>query len=197
MIMDLRFLLIGASIGMATACVSVLPEQAAPDALYRIEASTRAPGLSQSLIVREPEAPRLFGGQRMVSEASDGGLRIVPGVEWSGPATRQLQLAMIDSFKIEENASAVLPELGIVSKYELATQITSLKLEQETGICEMVVSIIDTGDRTLVARKQLNASEQSVSSAPGDRALALESAASNCALQASEFAIETLSRDEL
>ena len=62
-------------------CVSVLPEPEAPDALYRIEGSRMVANLSQNVVVREPDAPRLSSGQSMVSEDSAG---IVP-------ATRSLR----------------------------------------------------------------------------------------------------------
>ena len=126
--MNLKLPIIIASACLATACVSVLPEPEAPEALYRVEAVTEYSGLSQDLIVREPEAPRLISGQNMISEGGDGGLRVVRGVEWSGPSTRQIQLAMVNSFKIGEAGNAVLPELGVLAQFELASQLKILRL---------------------------------------------------------------------
>ncbi|GAB5455688.1 MAG: hypothetical protein Hens2KO_19170 [Henriciella sp.] len=191
--MNWKLSLIAASACFASACVSVLPEPTAPDALYSVDAAATYAGLSQDLIVREPEAPRLISGQNMISEGSDGGLRVVAGVEWSGPATRQIQLAMMNSFKLGEAGNAVLPELGILAQYELASELSALKLVGETGICEMAVSVIATRDRSLVARSKITAREQADSRSSSDRALALKDAASNCAAQATEFAINTLS----
>lgn len=190
--MNLKLHLIAASACFATACVSVLPEPTAPDALYSVDASSTFAGLSQELIVREPEAPRLISGQNMISEGSDGGLRVVRGVEWSGPATRQLQLAIMNGFKLGEAGNAVLPEHGILAQFELASDLSALKLEGETGVCEMAVSVISTRDRSLIARRKITAREQADSRSAGDRALALKDAASSCAAQATEFAITTL-----
>lgn len=190
--MSLKRLIIGAALGLSSACVSVLPEPATPDALYSIDANAEYEGLSQNLIVREPEAPRLVSGQNIISEGADGGLRVVRGVEWSGPATRQIQLAMVNSFKLEEAGNAVLPELGILAGYELATELSVLKLRGETGTCEMAVSLISTRDRSLIARTQITARETASSRSSRDRAQALKAAASDCAAQASKFAIETL-----
>lgn len=191
--MNLKLPIIIASACLATACVSVLPEPEAPEALYRVEAVTEYSGLSQDLIVREPEAPRLISGQNMISEGGDGGLRVVRGVEWSGPSTRQIQLAMVNSFKIGEAGNAVLPELGVLAQFELASQLKILRLRGETGICEMTVSLISTRDRSLIARTEITAQEDANSGSARDRAGALKTAASRCAAQATEFAISTLS----
>jgi len=190
--MNMKLPLIAVSVCFATACVSVLPEPTAPDALYSIDASDAYAGLSHDLIDREPEAPRLISGQNMISEGTDGGLRVVPGVEWSGRATRQMQLAIMNSFKFDEAGDAVLPEHRILAQYELASDLSALQLEGETGVCEMAVSVISTQDRSLLARRKISAREQADSGSSRDRALALKDAASDCASQATEFAIAAL-----
>lgn len=190
--MNLKLPIISASVCLATACVSVLPEPEAPEALYRVEAETLHSGLLEDLIVREPEAPRLISGQNIISEGADGGLRVVRGVEWSGPSTRQIQLAMVNSFKISEAGNAVLPELGVLAPFELASQLKVLRLRGDTGICEMAVSLISTRDRSLLARTEITARQEADSGSARDRAGALKAAASSCAGQATEFAISTL-----
>jgi ABC-type uncharacterized transport system auxiliary subunit len=190
MTLKLASFVLGAS--LLSGCVSVLPEPVGPDALYEVEATQDLSGLAHDLIVREPEAPRLMAGQGMVSEGADGGLRLIAGVEWSGPATRQIQLAMIDSFKTGEVGNAVLPELGVLADYELASQLSVLRLEGETAVCKMVVSLIETQGRSLLARRDILASEQASGGGASSRATALKTAASDCAMQASAFAIEQL-----
>ncbi len=173
-------------------CLSVLPEPDAPDALYRIEAARDLTGLNQDLIIREPEAPRLMAGQGIVSEAADGALRLIPGVEWSGSATRQLQLAMIDSFAVGERGNAVLPELGVIAPFEMASQLKALNLEGDRAVCTMTASVVATRGRQLIARTELSAQALAVSNSGRDRALALRDAASDCAKQAAEFAINSI-----
>lgn len=190
--MSLKLILSGLCAGILAACVSVLPEPEAPDALYSIKAQSQFAGLSQTLIVREPEAARLVAGQGLVSEGSDGGLRMIPRVEWAGPATRQIQYAMIDSFKPGPAGNAVAPELGVLADYELASRLSGLQLRGPTAICTMVVSLIDASDRSLVARREIAAQVEAASSTAQDRALALSAAGADCARQASQFAIETL-----
>jgi len=190
--MTFNLINIGLLSATLAACVSVLPEPVAPDALYSIEAKVSHVGLAHDIIIREPEAARLMAGQGLVSKSADGGLRMIPGIEWSGPATRQIQLAMIDSFQTGDAGNAVAPELGILADYELASRVSVLQLQGETAICEMVVSLIATHDRSLVARTVIRAQETATSRSSADRAAALKRAASECAAQASLFAIETL-----
>ena len=93
--------------------------------------------------MREPEAPRLIAGQGMVSEGADGGLRLVPSVEWSGSATRQIQLAMIDSFQVGDAGNALLPEMGVSAAFELGSQLKTLSLRGNTARCVMTLSLGD------------------------------------------------------
>jgi len=190
--MNIKLINIGLLCAALTACVSVLPTPVAPDALYGVEASTSQSGLAHDIIIREPEAARLMAGQGMVSKGADGGLRMVSGVEWSGPATREIQLAIIDSFRTGETGNAVAPELGILADYELASRVSVLQLQGETAICEMVVSLIAARDRSLMAHTEIMAQVTATSRSSADRAVALKQAASECAAQASLFAIETL-----
>ncbi|NQY97183.1 MAG: membrane integrity-associated transporter subunit PqiC [Henriciella sp.] len=177
---------------LLSGCLSVLPEPATPDALYRVEAAQKFDGLSEHLIVREPEAPRLIAGQGMVSESADGGLRLVPSVEWSGSATRQIQLAMIDSFQVGDAGNALLPEMGVSAAFELGSQLKTLSLRGNTARCVMTLSLVTTGDRQLVALTEVSASKTAGSDRNRDRATALREAASDCAAQAAQFAISSM-----
>lgn len=182
-----------AAAGLAlSACVSVLPEPTAPDALYRIEAAEDYSGLQSHVTVREPEAPRLLAGQGLVSEASDGALRLIPGVEWSGSATRQLQLAMIDSFEVGTGGHALLPELGVIAPVELASQLKVFNLRGEIAVCEMTASLVTSGKRDLLARTEISARATAASRSGPDRAQAMRLAGADCAAQAARFVIETL-----
>ncbi|MEL6856867.1 MAG: ABC-type transport auxiliary lipoprotein family protein [Pseudomonadota bacterium] len=190
--MKTSIILAGLSAVALSGCVSVLPEPEAPDALYTISAQTRFDDLPHTLIVREPEAPVILAGQALVSEGVDGELRLIPGVEWSGPATRQIQYSIIDSFAPEAPGHAVPPELGVLAAYELATRVSDLRLRGDTALCGIVVSVIASNRRELIARTYVSAEEAATSSSAKDRAMALSDAASDCAAQASQFALETL-----
>ncbi|MEL7108839.1 MAG: ABC-type transport auxiliary lipoprotein family protein [Pseudomonadota bacterium] len=190
--MNLKWISISLAALSLSACVSVLPEPEAPDALYSVDANAAHAGLTHNIIVREPEAARLIAGQGMVSERVDGGLRLIAGAEWAGPATRQIQFAMIESFATGEAANAVAPELGIFTDYELASRLSHLQMQGERAVCEMTVSVIASSDRSLLARTVISADATATSQSATARAQALKSAASECAEQASLFAIATL-----
>lgn len=190
--MRLSMIIVLALTPLLSGCLSVLPEPATPDALYRVEAAQKFDGLSEHLIVREPEAPRLIAGQGMVSEGADGGLRLVPSVEWSGSATRQIQLAMIDSFQVGDAGNALLPEMGVSARFELGSQLKTLSLRGNTARCVMTLSLVTTSDRQLVALTEVSASKTADSDRNRDRATALREAASDCAAQAAQFAVSSM-----
>ncbi|MEM6557510.1 MAG: ABC-type transport auxiliary lipoprotein family protein [Pseudomonadota bacterium] len=190
--MKMKLIGLGLATSMLAACVSVLPEPEAPDALYSIEAKAAHAGLAHDVTIREPESARLVAGQGMVSERGDGGLRMVSGAEWAGPATRQIQFAMIDSFETGESGSAVAPELGILTPYEVASRLSALKLNGTRATCEMKVTVIASVDRSLLDQTVVRAEQTATSNSSANRALALRAAASDCASQASLFVIETL-----
>ena len=190
--MKTPILLVGLCAALLSGCVSVLPQPEAPDALYKITSKARFADLPHTLVVREPEAARIIAGQALVSESATGEYRLIPGVEWSGPSTRQIQYAIIDSFAPEAPGHAVAPELGVLAEYELATRVSALRLRGETALCSMVVSVITNRNRELIARAQVSAEGVASDESAKARAMALSEVASDCATQASAFALETL-----
>ncbi|MCH9750793.1 MAG: ABC-type transport auxiliary lipoprotein family protein [Alphaproteobacteria bacterium] len=194
--MKLSLIAVAALMPVLAGCLSVLPEPETPDALYRVEATQKFEGLSDHLLVREPEASRLIAGQGMVSEGPNGGLRLVPNVEWSGSATRQIQLAMIDSFKVGDRGNAILPELGVSASYELGSQLKTLNLRGDTAHCVMTLSLVSTRGRQLVALTEISSSSTATSGSNRDRAIALREAASACAAQAAQFAVASMPAED-
>jgi cholesterol transport system auxiliary component len=170
-----------------SACVSVLPEPATPDALYRIQAQADGPVLSSGLTIREPEAPRVFSGAAMVSEDASGALRLVPGVEWAGPATRQFQLALVDSFA-QTGESAVLPESGVVTRYELSSRFKTFGFVDGDAVCDISLTLIETASRARVKSGAVRLSEPVLNRNPGARAQKLKTVAEQCVAGVSEFA---------
>ena len=173
-------------------CVSVLPEPSTPDALYRIEARADGPALYASLEIREPEAPRLMAGAALVSEDFSGALRLIPGAEWAGPATRQIQLAVVDSFTLGEGGAAVLPESGVRTEYQLNSRVQTFGLVRDVAICELSANLIHAGDRKLIAQSKVLAERQPTSLKADDRAIALKAAAEECVAEMARFAVSAL-----
>ena len=174
------------------ACVSVLPEPETPDALYRIEASTNGPTLSENLLIREPEASRIFAGSALVSEDSQGAVRLVRGAEWADPATRMLQLALADSFTHSPTGAAVLPETGVRARYALSSRLTMLGFVRGEAVCRVSVSLIETRSRALITQTRIVTSQNPSSVETGDRAVALKGAAQDCVAEMAKFAADQL-----
>jgi ABC-type uncharacterized transport system auxiliary subunit len=170
------------------ACVSVLPEPVTPDALYRISAATNGPSLNADIAIREPEAPRVMAGSALVSEDASGALRLIPGVEWAGPATRQFQLALVDSFSGDGAGAAVLPETGVAAQFELASRFAAFGLQDGKAVCQVTVDIINTRSRKLVASDNVFVSASAPSGRSSDRALSMKSVAEQCVSKVSSFA---------
>ena len=135
-------------------CLSVLPEPEAPNALYEVQAR-ELPNLSLSanLIIREPESVRVFAGESIVAQGTDGGLKLVPGVEWAGPSTQILQLALMDTFNSGNGAGiAVTPSSGSRAPYELDWRITDLSLRGSSAVCELQLILLDGRTRNPIGK---------------------------------------------
>ena len=95
----------------SSACVSVLPEQKVPDALYEITARGPQKSINSIVVVREPEAARLVSGRSIATETSDGAFMLLSGVEWAERSTRMIQMALLDSF--ERSAEGAVLDDGL------------------------------------------------------------------------------------
>ncbi len=179
---------LGLLAAMLAGCVSVLPEPSAPDALYRIEATTTAP-LGKDIIVKEPEAPRIFAGQHLVAEDVTGAIRLVPRTEWAGTATRQIQLALIDSFSVEGAGAATLPESGVLVPFEVSVRLKYFGLRADEAVCQAHVTIVDTSLRKIVANGPVEARAPAGST---DRPRAMKQAAETCVSLMAGFVSATL-----
>lgn len=170
-----------------SACVSVLPEQKVPEAVFRLhQAETRLP-LEAIVVVREPDAPRLFGGRSMASQGPDGGLRIVPGVAWADRATRLLQIAMIDSFSAEGQGLAIDDTSGVSAAYELYWRVSDLSLSDGEARCKLQLTLLTGRMREPVTQGNFSTSVQVAGPGQPARAHALSEAAEACVAKGAEF----------
>ena len=185
-------LCLSALVLMLAACVSVLPEPDTPDALYRIDAQAEGAILARDILITEPEALNIFAGQSLVSEDSEGGLRLIPKIEWAGPATRLIQLALVDSFSYSSAGSALLPESGVRADYELSSRIQTLALVGDQAVCLVAANLIETERRRLKAQKQIEVRLSISDLTTETRAQALKSAAEQCVVNISEFVSDQL-----
>lgn len=171
----------------ASACVSVLPEQPKPEAVYSLpEPETRA-SLATNVVIREPDAPRLFAGRTVTSQAPDGGLKVVPGVAWADRATRMFQTTLLEAFSHDGQGLAVDDVTGVSGQYELYWRVSKFTLDGTEGVCGLQLTLLDGRSREPVAQNSLEA--RSPASGKGDlaRARALADAGRQCVEEAAQL----------
>lgn len=188
----LAFVLVPA-FSLLAACVSVLPEPETPRGLYSIEPAGAKTSLPENVIIREFEAPELIGGTAMIAEDSDGARRLVRSVEWSGRLTREMQMALIDSFDTEASGTALLPELGVSARYRVIGRIQTLLLRGEAAECVATVSVADGSARGLVGQTTVRSGAVALRDRAPDRAMALRQAAEGCVAQLAAATADILS----
>ncbi len=177
-----------AAVLASTGCVSVLPQPVVPEGLYTFgeDAGARVP-IRTALIVREPDAPKIFAGKSVASVSPAGAVRIVPGVEWSDTATRLMQTGLLDLLEGEGAAAAVSSRSGASGKHELAWRMADFTLSNGTATVELEVTLLDARTRTPITQAsiatQASASDQSAEA----RIQALGAAARAALRQTAEF----------
>ena len=170
-----------------SACVSVLPEQQVPEAVFRLDQPETRLALQTTVVVREPDAPRLFAGRSLTAEGADGGLRIVPGVAWADRATRLLQVAMVDSFSADGEGLAIDDASGISGDYELYWRVGEFSLGGGQARCSLQLTLLTGRQREPVAQGDVKASVPVNGSGQTARAHALAEAAEACVEKGAKF----------
>lgn len=178
----LRLQLVAPVLGLTLAlggCVSVLPELEKPNALYEVQAIAPAGlSLAKNIIVREPETLRVFAGESIVAEADSGGLLLVPGVEWAGPSTQLLQLALLEALNSGQSSGiAVTPAAGSRAPFELDWRINDLSLRGSEAVCELHLILLDGKTRNPLDRFVIRETVSVISTDGAERANALSEAA--------------------
>lgn len=170
-----------------SACVNVLPEEPRPEAVFRLadaETTIAAPAL---LVVREPEAPRLFAGRQIAAEGENEGLRVVRGIAWADRATLLFQVSLVDSFDESGAGYAVDDAAGISGDYELYWRITDFSLKRDEGVCRLRLTLMDGASRTPVAQGNATGRVMAEGAGPQARARALSRAGRACVSEAAQF----------
>jgi cholesterol transport system auxiliary component len=173
-----------------SACVSVLPEQKAPQGLYRFAAPATTYPLEAVVAVREPEASRLFGGRAIASEDQAGSLRLVRSVEWADNATRLMQVAMLDALDDKGDGVAVAFESSVQSDYELVWRVEDFTLAGTLARCRLEATLVEAGTRKVVAQTNVAAEAPATGSSNADRAQALGTVGRDCVGQVAGFVSE-------
>ncbi|MEE2877413.1 MAG: hypothetical protein VX593_00285 [Pseudomonadota bacterium] len=172
--------LIASAVAAVSACVSVLPEQPKPDAVYRLDAPSGDISLDAVLIVREPEASRLIAGRHLVSEAANSGLQVVKGVAWMDRVTRLLQTNLVDSFNGSGAGYAIDDSAGVSGDYELHWRVADLTVQGLTARCHLKLTLLDGSSRLPVAQWSEEASLVASGNSAAARIQGLARAAETC-----------------
>tara|TARA_R110002111_G_scaffold1195_6_gene8387 strand:- start:1219 stop:1809 length:591 start_codon:yes stop_codon:yes gene_type:complete len=173
-----------------TACVSVLPEQKAPEGLYRFGPMDALHMIDASVVVREPEASRLFGGRAIAAEDSYGALRLIKGVEWSDSATRLMQVALLDTLGGDNGGVAVASDTGAPTDYELAWRISDFTLSGTTARCRIEATLLEGRTRKVLAQTNVSTSAVALDGNNAARAKALTDAGRACVSDVAAFVAE-------
>ncbi|MEM5517731.1 ABC-type transport auxiliary lipoprotein family protein [Henriciella sp. AS95] len=170
-----------------SACVSVLPEQPKPKALYQIGGPESQVSLSHHVVIREPDAPRLFASRNIAVKGPNDGLRIIEGVAWADRMTRLMQVAMIDAFSTDGKGIAVDDAAGVSGAAELYWRVPDLTLEGNEGVCELQLTLLDGRSREPLAQTTVRGRASASGEKAQARARALADAGQACIAKGAEF----------
>lgn len=167
-------------------CVSVLPEPEVPNGLYRLGSVAPNVAIKHNLVVREPEGSRVFSGKAMAAIGDDGALRLIRGVEWAQPASRMLQLGLLDAIGTEGEGLALDKSTGAPGDLELAWRMSTFALDGETARCALELTLLEGRTRRPITQMRIETSMPTSSGRAGDRAAALAEAARSCVQESAE-----------
>lgn len=169
------------------ACVSVLPEQPRPEAVYQLALPGSQIPIATNVVIREPDAPRLFANRSIVAEGAGGGLRVVAGIAWADRATRMLQVTLLDAISSAGEGVAIDDTAGVSGAYELYWRVLDFTLKGDEGVCSVQLTLMDGRSRDPVAQGVASANVRAITSDKPARAQALAQAGRDCAIDAAEF----------
>ena len=175
-------------------CVSVLPAPETAEALYRISPATETYMVSMSVIIREPDASRMFAGRSITSQAVDGSLRLIPRVEWADTATRMLQIALLDTLepaKDSTDAAVLASDTGLNGDIHLAWRIIDFVVDGSNARCQLELTLLDGQNLAVISQTSVSTHAVAVSDGSRDRAIALSEAARECVSEAAIYVAAT------
>jgi cholesterol transport system auxiliary component len=190
-----RLVLMLAAASLAS-CVSVLPEREAPEGLYRFGPMEALHPIDASIVIREPEASRLYGGRAIAAEDSAGALHLVRGVEWSDSATRMMQIALLDTLGGRDGGVAIASDTGAPTDYELAWRISDFTLSGTTARCRIEATLLEGRSRKVLAQTNVSATAIALDPKNAARAKALTDAGRACVSDIAAFVAEKAAAPE-
>ena len=184
-----------AAITLLAGCFSLVPEQEAPNALYRlgpVETDTQF-AIGHTVLVRQPEAPRILSGVHMTSRDDNNAIRLIRGVEWADRAPRLMQLTVLDYLGANGGGAAILPETGARADFELSWRVSEFSLQGNIAIGVAELTLLDGRTRKPLRQMTVTSRRTADSGQPSSRAQALAEAGRDLSRQAAGFIAEVSS----
>jgi ABC-type uncharacterized transport system auxiliary subunit len=155
--------------------------------VYRFGPMDQTYRIDGSIVVREPEASRLFAGRSIASEDGQGALRLLRGVEWTDGATRMMQIALIETLGGIGGQVAVAADTGAPTDYELAWRISDFTLQDTTARCRLEATLLEGRSRKVLAQTTVATSAMALDASNAARAKALTDAGRACVSEIGAF----------
>ena len=177
------------------ACVSLLPEPDTPTALYRLGPVSEVSNLEldQSVVIGQPEAPRVLAGVEIAARDEAGAVRVVKGVEWADRAPRLFQLNMLDVLNGDGQGHALLPESGAKADYQLSWRLAEFSLSGRTATAQVEFVLIDGKSREALAQETFSIETVAEGGSSGERAEAMADAGRRAVEAGAQFLVNELS----
>ncbi len=182
-----------ALLGVA-ACVSVLPEPEAPDALLELpDARATAPTgeLMADIVVYAPDSNRAFAGVN-IPVRDEQELVFLSDMRWADAAPRLLQGGVVNALsKAGGDGAVATAELATRGDYDLRWRVIDLSVTRGTGPVNVAVeaSLVETLSRRITAQERITVSLTPASGSSQARAATLAEAAQDVADQVAAFVV--------
>jgi len=188
-----RLIAAASAIAMLSGCVSLIPEQEAPGALYRLgpieEGSEIA--FSRSILIRQPEAPRILSGVEISTRDAQGGIRVVKGAEWADRPTRLMQMILLDYLGTSEGGVALAPNTGARTEFELSWRLSEFTLEGNMAVARAELTLLDGKTRRAIRQMTVTSQTEARNGNTSSRAQALAEAGREIVRAAAQFIADT------
>ena len=176
------------------ACVSLVPEPETPNALYRFGPNDEIAGLalSRSVIIRQPEAPRVLAGVEIAARDEAGAVRVIKGAEWADRAPRLLQLTLLDMLNGDGRGHALLPESGALADYQLTWRLSEFSLAGRTATASVEYVLIDAQTRKAISQETVSVDVEARGGSAPERAEAMAEAGRRAVEEGARFLVAEL-----
>lgn len=194
--MNAMKIMLGAAAGLGLAgCVSVLPEPAAPDAVYSFYdmGAVKSAPLYGTVVVREPDGPRLMSGRNVIVDAGGGSLGVDAKSQWADNTTVMMQYALVDALNAFGGSGVALDDSsGARGDVEVFWRIRDFSAGSDSATMTLTVTILEGRSRAPLAREDFEA----VVPIRGNRVNAMRDASREAISEAAEF-IRSYTADNL